>query len=332
MLILGANGRVGGALVAAFHQAGWAVTAHTRRTPAAELAHLAGVRWVHTPIDQITQLATEVGAASVVVNALNPVYTRWQAEALPMLRHVMALARRLGALLMFPGNVYNYASSPMPTLLREDTPQQPSTRKGLLRVFGEAELQEAAKSGLRSVVVRAGDYFGGGSGAWFDLLIAKDLQRRQRIVYPGPLDRMHAWAYLPDLARVFVAVAQARDRLEAFDTVHFRGHALTGQQWVDGLTNAAQRLGWLQPGQQARLGTAPWWLMRLMAWVDPMSRELLEMRYLWNDPHELSGDKLASLIGTPRNTPLSEALMQSLLGLAAPDAAQQPAGASSARA
>ena len=29
-----------------------------------------------------------------------------------------------------------------------------------------------------------------------------------KLVYPGPLDRAHAWAYLPDLAQAFVAVTR----------------------------------------------------------------------------------------------------------------------------
>ncbi len=307
VLILGANGRVGGALVAAFHQAGWAVTAHTRRAPVAELAQLPGVRWVRTPVDQVAQLAAEVGSVAVVVNALNPVYTQWQREVLPLLRNAMELARRLGAFFMFPGNIYNYGEA-MPAVLREDTPQLPSTRKGRLRAFGEAELQGAAKDGLRSVVIRAGDYFGSGGGSWFDLVMTKDLQRRHRVVYPGPLDRVHAWAYLPDLARVFVAVAEARDRLQPFDTLHFRGYAVTGRQFVDGIDAAAQRLGLLAAGQHAKVGGAPWAVMRLVSWLVPMARELLEMRYLWNKPHELADDKLERLIGAPRRTPLHEAL------------------------
>ena len=76
----------------------------------------------------------------------------------------------------------------------------------------EAELQQRAQAGrLRAVVIRAGDFFGAGSGSWLDLAIAKDVAKG-RLVYPGPLDLPHAWAYLPDLARAFVRIAQQPDR------------------------------------------------------------------------------------------------------------------------
>lgn len=341
VLILGAHGRLGAALVQAFHAAGWRVVAHTRRAPGEAAARWPGVRWVQAPIDDAAALVAQVGGVDVVVHAMNPVYTRWAAEALPLLRGAMALARRLGALLMFPGNVYNFGS-PMPPDLHEDSPQRPSARKGQLRVQAEAALRAAASgedgaAPLRSVVLRAGDFFGGGAGSWFDLLIAKDLQRRGRVVYPGPLDRPHAWAYLPDLARAFVAVAEARERLALFEVLHFAGHTATGQQWVDGIERAARQLGWLGAPRPAsvRLGWAPWPALRVLAWLSAcftpwrgsMARELLEMRYLWTEPHVLAGERLARLLGAARlaqiSTPLDDALLQALRS--APPAAQQAA-------
>jgi hypothetical protein len=56
----------------------------------------------------------------VVVHAVNPIYTRWDAELLPLFRQGLAVAEALGARFMLPGNVYNYGSG-MPALLDEDT-------------------------------------------------------------------------------------------------------------------------------------------------------------------------------------------------------------------
>ena len=57
----------------------------------------------------------------------------------------------------------------------------------------------AAAHAVDSVVIRAGDFFGGpGSGSWLDLAMATRL-KAGRFVYPGPPHLAHAWAYLPDL-------------------------------------------------------------------------------------------------------------------------------------
>lgn len=305
-LILGANGRLGRALTDAFLAADWRVLAQVRR-PGAHSPQ-AALRWVQVPIEDPATLAETVRAADVVVHAANPPYPRWQREARPLARSAVQIARRLNALLMFPGNVYNFGAG-MPELLAETTPQHPTSRKGRIRVEIEEHLREEARSGLRSVVIRAGDFFGGpGRGSWFDLVIAKSVPRGLA-VYPGPTRVMHAWAYLPDLARVFALVAERRTDLAVFETLHFAGHAASGKTFLDSLADAARRLGLATRLRREKL---PWLWLRLGGVVVPMWRELGELRYLWRVLHRLSGEKLEQLLGTVPATPLDQAIETAL--------------------
>ena len=311
VLILGANGRLGSAAAGAFAAAGWQVLAQLRRTPNATLAGT--VQRVDVALADTAALVAAARGARVVVHAVNPPYTRWEAEALPALRSGLAVAEQLGAHFMLPGNVYNFGEQ-MPALLSEDTPQQPSTRKGEIRVEMEQLMaQRAAGGGCTASVVRAGDFFGSGSGSWFDQAIVKSL-RAGKLVYPGPLHVPHAWAYLPDLARAFVRVAQQQEHA-AFACWHFEGHTLTGHQLLAGLEAAAADLG-IAPAQGFRHGSLPWRLMGAMGLVVPGWRELARMAYLWRVPHALDGRRLATLPGAPLlPTPLASALRQSLLDL-----------------
>ena len=172
-------------------------------------------------------------------------------------------------------------------------------------------------------MLRAGDFFGGpGTGSWFDLAIAKDLARG-KIVYPGPLDTPHAWAYLPDLGRAFVALAE-RAPAAPFESFHFAGHTLTGRELATGLIEAATRGGLLQPGQHVKIAGLPWPLLRVGGVFVPMWAELAEMRYLWNTPHRLDGRNLAAAIGAPRQTPLVDALGEALRALGKIDSRPAP--------
>jgi nucleoside-diphosphate-sugar epimerase len=247
-----------------------------------------------------------------VVHAVNPPYSRWSAEVLPLGRQAIAVAERVRGTLMLPGNVYNYGAG-MPALLHEETPQRPTTEKGRIRRELEDELVARAERGLRSIVVRAGDFFGGGTGAWFDLVITKSL-RAGKVVYPGPLDVVHAWAYLPDLARAFVAVANRRAELTMVTRLHFPGHSVTGAQFLEALERAAAGLGLVPPGGLRR-GRMPWTLIRLGSRVVPLWRGLVEMSYLWTVPHALDGGSLQRLIGEVPHTELETALRESLLAL-----------------
>lgn len=316
-LILGANGRLGQVLVSAFLADGWRVLGQVRRAPAR--AAEPGLEWLQSPLDDPAGLAEAARAADVVVHAANPAYARWQAEAMPLARQAMETARRLGAVLVFPGNVYNFGAQ-MPERLTEATPQHPTTRKGRVRVEIEAAMREAARSGLRVVVIRAGDFFGGpGRGAWFDQVIAKSL-RQGKLVYPGRTDIVHAWAYLPDLARAFVQVAERRAELAVFETLHFPGHSPSGRELLDCMERSARRIGVLAAGAGVQRGGMAWTFLRLAGLVVPMFRELAEMRYLWYVPHRLAGERLTALLGTVPATPIDEAMETALHEMFRPQA------------
>lgn len=312
-LVLGANGRLGAAAVQAFAAAGWAVRAQARRAPA--LALPPGVAHVNRALDDAAGLAAAAAGARVVVYAVNPLYTQWPARAMPLLRQGIAVAQRLRATLMLPGNVYNFGAA-MPPLLSEHTPQQPTTRKGRIRAQMENELRALAASGaLRSIVIRAGDFFGGGTGSWFDLVIVKSL-RQGKLVYPGPLDEPHAWAYLPDLAGAFVAGASRAAELPAFADLPFAGHTLTGAELLDAIERAAQALGvGPRAGSHFKRGGVPWPLLTLGGLVVPMLREISEMSYLWRLPHALDGAALQRALGPLPSTPIDAALREAMLAL-----------------
>ncbi|WBY02540.1 sugar nucleotide-binding protein [Ramlibacter tataouinensis] len=316
VLILGATGRFGAAATRAFAAAGWRVLAQ-RRQPRAGASAAANVHWLDADLSDPAALAARAAGAQVVVHAMNPAaYTdaAWRAETAGMMRAAIDIGTRLGALLLFPGNVYNFGAG-MPALLQEGTPQRPTTVKGQLRVELEALLAQAhAATGLRSVVIRAGDFFGSGHGSLLDLVLAKDL-RRGRVGLPGARDVATAWAYLPDLARTFERVAQQHARLEGAQVFHFSGHALNGQDWCEALAAIAREAGWLRPGKELKVAPLPWGLIRAGGLLLPSWASLAQMRYLWTTPHRLANDRLTALIGPEPHTPLPQAARQALKDL-----------------
>jgi nucleoside-diphosphate-sugar epimerase len=280
--------------------------------PGAQVADTASIEWLGIDLHDTQSLVQAAQGATVVVHALNPAYTNkaWQSQVVPMTDAAIGIARVLGATLMVPGNIYNFGAS-MPAVLREDTAQVAHTVKGQVRIAMEAKLQT---SGVRCIVIRSGDYFGSGKGTWFDTAMVKDI-RKGMFTYPGAPDVSRAWAYLPDLARAFVAVAQRRDTLTPYEVFHFAGHRITGQRWLEVLTNLARLQGWVKPDALLKLGSLPWAVIRMGALFVPTWAALPEMRYLWETPHALANEKLTALIGTEPHTPLALAAANALADL-----------------
>ncbi|MFY7865466.1 NmrA family NAD(P)-binding protein [Roseateles sp.] len=307
VLILGAAGRLGLCLVQAFSDAGWQVVAQARKPLPASIASLAGVRALHC--DALDRDALRLGGqgAQVVINALNPPYTEWHTLLLPLAAAAQDTALALNALLILPGNVYNFGKQ-LPEVLLEQgrTAEQANTPKAGLRLELEARMAAAAPQ-LRSVVLRAGDFFGGpGRGSWFDLALASRIHKGQ-VVHPGPLDLPHAWAYLPDLAACFVRVAEHHAEIRGHQRLHFSGHTLEGQVLHQALEQA-----W---GRALKKSHLPWGLIRLGSPFVASWRAIAEMRYLWQRPHQLDDRELRQLIGEPPHTPLLQAVLDSLQAL-----------------
>lgn len=305
VLVLGAAGRLGCKAAEAFRDAGWSVASLVRpgsasRAPAdTEIVEIDALD--HAAVGQAAR------GVDVVLHALNAPYTEWPRLALPLAYSAITAAETAGATLLFPGNLYNYGS-PLPAVIDEDTPMRPSSRKGQLRVAIEERMAEAAERGMRAIILRAGDFYGGGRGSWFDLVLAKEIGPG-RITYPGPLDVTHEWAYLPDFASALLRIATVRETLPRFASFGFSGHAVTGREFTAAVARA-------MPGKLETTRMS-WWLIHALGPIVPLCRELSEVAYLWNEPHCLDGAKLRAAIGEIPYTPLDLAVTRALQDLGA---------------
>src|SRR5215468_515413 len=280
ILVLGAAGRLGSKAAEAFRAAGWSVSSLVRPGNAGRAP--SGTETVEVHALDYDAVAAAARGTDVVLHALNPTYTEWPRLALPLAYSAINAAETSGATLLFPGNLYNYGS-PMPTTIDETTPMRPSSRKGHLRVAMEERMAEAADRGMRAIILRAGDFFGGGHGSWFDLVLAKEIGRA-RLTYPAALDVVHEWAYLPDFAAALVRLAEIRATLRPFEVFAFPGHAVTGREFTTAIARAA--------GGRLQVKHMTWWLIHALRPFVPLCRELSEIAYLWNEPHRIDGGKL----------------------------------------
>jgi nucleoside-diphosphate-sugar epimerase len=301
ILVLGAAGRLGFVAAETFRNAGWQVKGLVRPGRAGAVPRRVEV------VEAVTRDEAVAAAqgCDVVLNAFNPVITEWQKNALSLAYGAIAAAEMNGATLLFPGSVWNYGRG-MPPVLDQTTPMQPTARKGRMRVEMEQRIREACDRGMRAVVLRAGDFFGGGKGSWFDLVIAKDIERG-RLSYPGPMNVEHAWAYLPDFAATLVRLAEQRAKFGPCETFGFPGHAVTGEELIATVEAVTKAKFNLRP--------MSWWMIKTIGQLMAMGREIGELEYLWHVPHRISGDKLRAAIGDVPHTPLVGAVADSLRAL-----------------
>jgi nucleoside-diphosphate-sugar epimerase len=279
VLVLGPTGRMGRNAAIAFEAAGWEVRLFDRKKD-----NLWDAAW----------------GASVIVNCWNPPYTHWAAEVSGQTADVIEVAKATGATVIIPGNVYVYGEQ-APARFGAGTPHLATNPLGRIRVDMEAAYR---KSGVQTINVRAGDYLDTeASGNWFDMIIAKPVPKGF-IKYAGPLDCMHAFTFLPDVAASMVALAEKRHVLGQYEDVAVPSFNLTAHELADAISDVV--------GKDIKAKRMPWWPLKMLGLVWPLGRKIVEMRYIWSKPHHIDATRHAELCGEVPMTPLHDALAQAL--------------------
>lgn len=281
VLVAGANGNFGGAVAKAFQAAGWRVRRYQRGS----------------------DMAAAALGCDIIVNGLNPpMYHDW-ARLIPQITaQVVAAARASGATVIVPGNVYQYGNQPGPW--GPDTLHRPCSRKGAIRAEMEASYRA---SGVPVIILRGGDFLDETSKTTFLNMITLKGLAKGKLALAGKPDVPRAYAYLPDMARAAVALAKMRADLPRFADVPFAGLTFS----MADLKAEIER----QTGKTLRYGGFPWLFMRLASPFWELAREVGEMRYLFDLPHQLDDRPLKALLPEFQTTPFEQVVAAHLARL-----------------
>lgn len=316
-LILGATGSFGSALTHTMAAAGWHVRAVTRK-PAPERSNPSEletdasgcVEWVQGDLDEPTSLAAAANKVDVIVHSVNVPYPKWDPVMIDYTQSIIDLAISNSAHLIFVGNVYN-AGIPSNGVISHNTPDAPINDKGDVRATLERMIRDASQQGLRSTIMRFGDFFGPGIETinWFNEFTKS--VAKNKLTVPGPVDVAHTWAYLPDACKATEQVA--RERINNMSTsahlvLPFRGHVFSFaelQQQLERIT-----------GNRIKTANLPWPLFKALGLFMPLMKDVVKMRYLWQHDIQMDNTALKSLLRhEPAHTTLAAALCATIPAL-----------------
>ncbi len=280
-LVLGASGGFGGQVALALQAAGWEIRRYARGT----------------------DMAAAAQGAQLIVNGLNPpAYHNWDKLIPEITTQVLAAAQASGATILVPGNVYPYGTQPGPW--GPDTPHRPVARKGRIRAEMEARYRQAASRGQRVILLRGGDFLLPEAPQMVMNRIILGEVAKGRVTAMGDPAALHAYAYLPDMARAAVALVALGAALPPYADIPFPGHAFS----IDDLAARIARLS----GRPMRVKRFPRWIFTLASPVWELARELREMLYLFDHPHALDPAPLRRWLPDWQDTALDEVIARHL--------------------
>ncbi|MGA7595305.1 MAG: NAD-dependent epimerase/dehydratase family protein [Gallionella sp.] len=218
----------------------------------------------------------------------------WQEQWPRVMRNAIDACKKHNARLVFFDNVYAYGR--VQGLMTEDTPFNPTSKKGEVRAKIATTLLEEMRSGnLQGMIVRSADFYGPGAVQSFPhATVFERLKAGKTPQWIGNPNAVHNFTFTPDSGH---AVALLGKSLEAFgQTWHLptTKEPLTGTDFVKLACDLA--------GQPYKLQVVPHWVLRLMGIFIPVLRENEEMMYQFEYDYRFDSSKIESAFGLQPTT------------------------------
>ena len=265
-----------------------------------------GVESVRADASDPDALSRIVDGATALFNCANPGdYTTWQQVWPPLAESLSQAAERTGATLVVTSNLYPYGPTTAPMV--EGQADAATDHKGRLRAGMWADAKARHEAGrIRMVEVRGSDYVGAGVGPnGHGTRHVPAAVRGKTAWVIGKADVPHTWTDVLDVARTLVAVA---DRPDTWGRVwHVPSNAPRTQRQA--LTDVLAAGG--HPAVAVRAIPMP--VLRGLALVNPLLREIADLAYMWTRPYVLDSALTQQTLDL-RPTPWDEVCRRTLEG------------------
>jgi nucleoside-diphosphate-sugar epimerase len=273
--ILGAGGAVGKNLCEQLLKQQKQVRLVGRKTEA-----LPGAEVRHADVLQRDSLRKALEGSGVVYLLVGLAYeTKVWEQAWPLLmRNVLDVCHDLQLPLVFFDNVYMYG--PVEGIMNEQTPFQPSSRKGAVRQqVAQMLLSDVSDGKVKALIARSADFYGPHSAAMsllFQTVIGRHL-KGQKAQWLANADVPHSFTYVPDAARALILLAEDADAWNQTWHLPTAAPPATGRELVE----LSARLAGAPAGVQV---ISPL-MLRMIGLFVPVIRESIEMLYQYKKPY-----------------------------------------------
>jgi nucleoside-diphosphate-sugar epimerase len=217
-------------------------------------------------------------------------YTLWRQQWPRIIDNCIEACKRTQAKLIFFDNVYMYGRTEGP--MTEDTPYNPSSRKGDLRARLATQLMSEVRKGhITATIARAADFYGPGASKTSipDFLVFQRLLKNQPAQWLVNANAVHSLTYVPDAARALAILATDDNSWNQVWHLPTAAPALTGAEFI--------RLAARALGKQDKYKPLPSWMIRLGGLFDRTTAELYEMLYQYAYDYRFDSSKFEKAYG-----------------------------------
>ena len=215
--------------------------------------------------------AIEGSEVVYLVAGLRYDYRVWQQEWPPLMENVIEGCKRTGARLVFFSNVYTLGK--VDGWMTENSPMNPSSKKGEVRKQVEGRLlEEISRGTIQAIIARAPDFYGPNALlSATHLLVFDNLKKGKKPQWLVNAHKKHSMIYTPDAGKATAILGNTPSAFNRVWNLPTHREALTGQEFM---IRAARALG-----RPEKYSVLPTWMLYLVALFMPPLRGGLEMLY-----------------------------------------------------
>lgn len=213
----------------------------------------------------------------------------WAEQWPVIMRNVVDACIAEKSKLVFFDNVYSYGK--VGGMMKEDTPYNPCSKKGQIRLQVINMMWDEVKKGnLEALIARAPDFYGPDTPLSFvNITVFQNLAKRKKAQWMGNPLKKHSLIFTSDAGK---ATAMLGNTPSAFNQVwHLPtdNNTLTGKEFIE----LATKTFGVKPGYMV----IPVWMLRMIGFFSPVIKESVEMMYQNESDYLFDSSKFEKAFG-----------------------------------
>jgi nucleoside-diphosphate-sugar epimerase len=207
----------------------------------------------------------------------------WQEQWPKLMKNVIDACKKHNTKLVFFDNVYAYGL--VKGIMTEDTPLNPTSKKGEVRAKIATMLLDEIKSGnLNGMIVRGADFYG--PNALLSLthqMVTTKLKEKKTSQWIGNIKKIHTFTYTPDAGKATAILGNTPSAYNQTWHALTSKEKITGEQYVKIASELMSRPNKVQ--------ALPKFGVQLLGLFIPVLKEFVEMMYQYENDYIFDSSK-----------------------------------------
>ncbi|MCB0851123.1 MAG: NAD-dependent epimerase/dehydratase family protein [Bacteroidetes bacterium] len=230
-----------------------------------------------------TQAAVEGSEIAYLTAGLPYSHKVWSRDWPIVMRNVIDACKTHGAKLVFLDNVYMYG--PVAGWMTEETPYQPTTKKGKVRTeIAEMLLSEISQENLEALIGRSADFYGpGATNSPILPMVFEKLKQGKSASWLGKAKKLHSLTFTPDIGKALALLGNTPEAYQQVWHLPTDKNVLTGEAFIQEVASQFQ-----VEGKYSEISR---FMMQLAGLFNPMARASVEMMYQFEEDYLFDSSK-----------------------------------------